>query len=55
MESLQKLIEKKYTKLIDKKIKSMKDKTMTELWTELDKLKEQMSKEFEEKGIKIET
>ena len=40
-------IEKKYEKLIGKKIKEMKDKTMGELWEEFDKLKEQMAREFE--------
>lgn len=55
MEISQKAIEKKYSRLIGKKIKAMKDNTMTELWIELDKLKEQMDKEFEQKGIKIET
>ena len=44
-------LEKKYSKLIDKCIKRNKDKTMQELWVELDKIKADMKAEMEEKGL----
>ena len=47
-------IEKKYEKLIGKLLKEMKDKTMGELWSEMDKLKAQMADEFERAGIELE-
>lgn len=46
---------KKYDKLVEKTIDRMKDQSMSELWCELDKLKEQMAKEFKEKGIPLES
>lgn len=44
-------LEKKYSKLIDECIKRNKDKTMQELWVELDKIKADMKTEMEEKGL----
>ena len=44
-------LEKKYSKLIDECIKRNKDKTMQELWVELDKIKADMKAEMEEKGL----
>ena len=44
-------LEKKYGKLIDECIKRNKDKTMQELWVELDKTKADMKAEMEEKGL----
>ena len=44
-------LEKKYSKLIDECIKRNKDKTMQELWVELDKIKADMKAEMEEKGV----
>ena len=44
-------LEKKYSKLIDECIKRNKDKTMQELWVELDKIKADMKAELEEKGL----
>ena len=48
-------IEGKYEIQIGKLIKRMKNKTMRELWIELDKLKEKMRNEFEREGIRIES
>lgn len=47
-------IEKKYTKLVEELIEKMKDASMGELWTELDKLKLQMKDEFIKAGIILE-
>ena len=44
-------LEKKYSKLIDECIKRNKNKTMQELWVELDKIKADMKAEMEEKGL----
>lgn len=44
-------IERKYGHLISKTIERMKDKTMAELWMELDKLEEQMKQDFEKAGL----
>lgn len=44
-------LEKKYSKLINECIKRNKDKTMQELWVELDKIKADMKAEMEEKGL----
>lgn len=44
-------LEKKYSKLIDECIKRNKNKTMQELWVELDKIKADMKTEMEEKGL----
>ena len=44
-------LEKKYSKLIDECIKRNKDKTMQELWVELDKIKADMKVEMEAKGL----
>ena len=44
-------LEKKYGKLIDECIKRNKDKTMQELWVELDKIKSDMKAEMEAKGL----
>ena len=44
-------LEKKYSKLIDECIKRNKDKTMQELWVELDKIKADMKAEMEVKGL----
>lgn len=44
-------LEKKYSKLIDECIKCNKDKTMQELWVELDKIKADMKAEMEAKGL----
>lgn len=44
-------LEKKYSKLINECIKRNKDKTMQELWVELDKIKADMKAELEEKGL----
>lgn len=44
-------LEKKYSKLIDECIKRNKNKTMQELWVELDKIKADMKAELEEKGL----
>ena len=45
----------KYERIIDKTIERMKDKSMGELWCELDKLKLEMSKEFKQAGIPLES
>lgn len=37
---------KKYSKLIDRAVKKYSDKTMGELWVELDKIKERMREEL---------
>lgn len=47
-------IEKKYSKLIDETIQQMGEATMCDLWTELDKLKEQMRLDFIKAGIRLE-
>ena len=48
-------LEKKYGKKINDCIKRNKDKTMADLWTELDEIKADMKTEMEAKGlIKIE-
>ena len=44
-------LEKKYSKLIDECIKRNKDKTMQELWVELNKIKADMKAEMEAKGL----
>ena len=44
-------LEKKYSKLINECIKRNKNKTMQELWVELDKIKADMKTEMEEKGL----
>ena len=44
-------LEKKYSKLINECIKRNKNKTMQELWVELDKIKADMKAEMEEKGL----
>ena len=44
-------LEKKYSKLINECIKRNKDKTMKELWVELDKIKADMKAEMEAKGL----
>lgn len=44
-------IENKYSRKVDKLIQRYQDKTMQELWVELDKLKEKMRKELAEIGI----
>lgn len=44
-------LEKKYSKLINECIKRNKDKTMQELWVELDKIKADMKAEMEAKGL----
>lgn len=44
-------IENKYSRRVDKLIQRYQDKTMQELWVELDKLKEKMRKELAEIGI----
>ena len=44
-------LEKKYSKLINECIKRNKDKTMQELWVELDKIKADMKAEMETKGL----
>ena len=44
-------LEKKYSKLINECIKRNKDKTMQELWVELDKIKADMKVEMEAKGL----
>lgn len=46
-----KRIEKKYNALVAECIKRNKDKTMQELWVELDKIKADMKAEMEEKGL----
>lgn len=51
----QKEIEAKYEKLIGDTIERMKENTMAELWEELDKLKIEMGKEFDNLGIKLES
>lgn len=43
-----KKIEEKYEKIIGEVIERNKDKTMGELWGELDQVKEQMGKEIDE-------
>lgn len=43
-----KKIEQKYEKIIGEVIERNKDKTMGELWGELDQVKEQMGKEIDE-------
>ena len=48
-------LEKKYGKKINDCIKRNKDKTMADLWAELDEIKADMKTEMEAKGlIKIE-
>lgn len=44
-------IENKYSRKIEKLLVKYADKTMSELWVELDKLKANMKKEMEEIGI----
>ena len=44
-------LEKKYSKLINECIKRNKNKTMQELWVELDKIKADMKAEMEAKGL----
>lgn len=51
----QKEIEAKYEKLIGDTIERMKENTMAELWEELDKLKMEMGKEFDNLGIRLES
>lgn len=51
----QKEIEAKYEKLIGDTIERMKENTMAELWVELEKLKMEMGKEFDNLGIKLES
>lgn len=46
------IIEAKYDVKIQKTLRAYNDKTMEELWIALDLLKEQMSKELEQLGIK---
>lgn len=48
-------IEAKYSRLIDKTIKRMGDKTMPELWKTLDKLKARMQKECAREGVILES
>lgn len=48
-------IEKKYSKLIDETIQRMGESRMCDLWTELDKLKEQMRLDFIKAGIPLES
>lgn len=43
-----KKIEQKYDKLIAETLKAYQDRTMAELWVELDRLKEEMGKELNE-------
>ena len=43
-------LEKKYGKKINDCIKRNKDKTMADLWAELDEIKEDMKNEMETKG-----
>ena len=44
-------LEKKYSKLINECIKRNQNKTMQELWVELDKIKADMKVEMEAKGL----
>lgn len=51
----QKIFEKKWSKKIRDTLEVFRDKTINELYEEFDKLKEQMKKEADKKGIKLET
>lgn len=44
-------IENKYSRKVDKLIQRYQDRTMQELWVELDKLKAKMKEELAEIGI----
>lgn len=44
-------IENKYSRKVDKLIQRYQDRTMQELWEELDKLKAKMKEELAEIGI----
>lgn len=46
-------IEQRYEKLIGLKIEQMKDKTMGELWTELDVLKRKLKNDLERNGHRV--
>lgn len=45
------MIERKYSKKVDKLLKEYWDKPMGELWKALDELKAKMKIELEEKGL----
>ena len=40
-------LEKKYSKIIEKTLKEYKDKTMEELWVELDRIKAELKEEMD--------
>jgi hypothetical protein len=46
-------IEQRYEKLIGLKIEQMKDKTMGELWTELDVLKRKLKNDLKRNGHRV--
>ncbi len=54
IETKKRRVERKYSKLIDATITDMKDKSMGELWEELDKLKSQMKEDLERIGVVFE-
>lgn len=47
-------IEKKYEKIIGEIIEEYKDRTMGELWSKFEELKQQMKQEFDKAGINLE-
>lgn len=46
-------IEKRYEKLIGLKIEQFKDRTMGELWVELDRLKRKMKEDYLRNGYQV--
>lgn len=47
-------IEKKYEKIIGEIIEEYKDRTIGELWSKFEELKQQMKQEFDKAGINLE-
>lgn len=45
----------KYDKIVSKIVEDYKNKSMSELWCELDRLKQEMAKEFKQAGIPLES
>lgn len=46
-------IEKRYSKLIAKALRDLKDSTMGEFWKVMDSLKKQMANDFKKAGIEL--
>ena len=45
----------KYDKIVSKTVEDYKNKSMGELWCELERLKQEMAKEFKQAGIPLES